>query len=302
LNIGELKQLQSLPLEIKILKTKQRIKEWYENYQGDVYVSFSGGKDSTVLLELVRQVYNDVVAVYIDTGLEYPEVRNFVKKISNVKWVKPKMRFDEVILKYGFPIISKEQSQYIRQYKTAKSEKTKETRIKGNKWGRGKISKKWQFLLSEDILISDQCCDKIKKQPVKTFEKEFNLKPFIGNTAEESQKRTQDYLRFGCNAFDCDRPISRPLGFWTERDILEYLYINKLPYAECYGDIVYENNEYSLSGLDRTGCMFCGFGCHLEKTPNRFQKMKISHPKQWNYCINILGMKKPLELIGVKYE
>jgi 3'-phosphoadenosine 5'-phosphosulfate sulfotransferase (PAPS reductase)/FAD synthetase len=68
----ELQQLQGLPLELKVLKSKQRIKEWYEHYNGDVYVSFSGGKDSTVLLRMVRELYPDVPAVFIDTGLEYP--------------------------------------------------------------------------------------------------------------------------------------------------------------------------------------------------------------------------------------
>lgn len=302
-NRGELAQLQGLPLELKILKTQQRIREWYEAHDGEVYISFSGGKDSTVLLDLVRSVYSDVVAVYVDTGLEYPEVRNFVKTIPNVKWIKPKMRFDQVIEKYGYPIISKEQAQFIRQYKTAKSEKTKKTRIEGNKWGRGKISKKWQFLLNEDVKISDQCCDKIKKQPVKTFEKETGLKPFIGNMAVESMKREQDYMKFGCNAFGCDRPISRPIGFWTEQDVLQYLYDKELPYASCYGGIMKDNNEeFSLTGIKRSGCMFCAFGCHLETEPNRFQKMKLTHPKQWNYCINTLEMRKALDLINVKYE
>lgn len=50
----ELKQMQSLPLEIKIRMTERRIREWYEHYQGQVYVSFSGGKDSTVLADIVH--------------------------------------------------------------------------------------------------------------------------------------------------------------------------------------------------------------------------------------------------------
>lgn len=70
--IDDLAMLQALPLDVKIEKTKRRIKEWYDYWDGQVYVSFSGGKDSTVLLDLVRNVcgYTDVPAVFVDTGLE----------------------------------------------------------------------------------------------------------------------------------------------------------------------------------------------------------------------------------------
>lgn len=93
--IDDLAMLQALPLDVKIEKTKRRIKEWYDYWDGQVYVSFSGGKDSTVLLDLVRNVcgYTDVPAVFVDTGLEYPEIRRFVKEVNNVEWLKPKKNF-----------------------------------------------------------------------------------------------------------------------------------------------------------------------------------------------------------------
>ena len=69
MELWELKQKQSLPLEAKIAMTLRRIREWYEYWDGNVYVSFSGGKDSTVLLHLVRQHYPGVPAVFSDTGL-----------------------------------------------------------------------------------------------------------------------------------------------------------------------------------------------------------------------------------------
>ena len=107
--IDELHMLQALPLRVKVEKTKQRIKEWVDYYGEDgVYVSFSGGKDSTVLLTIVREMYPNIPAVFCDTGLEYPEIREFVKGFENVVWLKPKMTFRNVIEKYGYPMISKE--------------------------------------------------------------------------------------------------------------------------------------------------------------------------------------------------
>ena len=112
--LQELQQWQALPLSVKILMTKERIRQWIKEYGEDgVYVSFSGGKDSTVLLHLVRSTYPKVKAVFVDTGLEYPEIRAFVKTFDNVEWLKPKMNFKEVISKYGYPFISKEVSECV---------------------------------------------------------------------------------------------------------------------------------------------------------------------------------------------
>ena len=120
--IQDLQQLQGLPLNLKISMTKARIRQWINEYgENGVYVSFSGGKDSTVLLHLVREDYPDVKAVFVDTGLEYPEIRDFVKTFKNVEWLKPKMGFKQVIQKYGYPFISKEVSErvyYAQKYLT----------------------------------------------------------------------------------------------------------------------------------------------------------------------------------------
>lgn len=112
--IGDLQQMQSLPLEQKIEMTKRRVTEWVDEYGIDgVCVSFSGGKDSTVLLDICRKLYPEMKAAFVDTGLEYPEVRDFVRTYDNVEWLKPKKTFKEVINEYGYPIISKEVSECV---------------------------------------------------------------------------------------------------------------------------------------------------------------------------------------------
>lgn len=90
----ELQQMQSLPLNMKIRMTQERIRQWVNEFGEDgVYVSFSGGKDSTVLLDIVRKMYPNIKAVFVDTGLEFPEIREFVKTFDNVEWLRPKKNF-----------------------------------------------------------------------------------------------------------------------------------------------------------------------------------------------------------------
>jgi len=286
-----LKERQKLPLDMKVSMSKERIKEWHNYWKGKVYVSFSGGKDSTVLLHLVRSLFPEVEAVFVDTGLEYPEIRRFVKSIENVTWLKPAMRFDEVVKKYGYPVISKMQAQYIEQFRTG-SEHMRELRWYGKVYNgtlNYKISEEWKFLTKAPFNISDKCCNIIKKNPIKKYNKESNKKGFIGIMASDSIQRKKQYLQNGCNAFDLG--VSRPLSFWNDSDIWEYIKKFNTPYSSIYD-----------MGCERTGCMFCMFGVHLEKGENRFQRMKRTHPKQWDYCINKLGCGKVLDLIGVDYK
>ena len=102
----------------KVLLTQARIVEFYGGYHpgmeyGGAYVSFSGGKDSTVLLDIARKIYPEIPAVFSNTGLEYPEIRRFAKAHNNVEVVQPKMPFNEVISRYGYPLIGKEVAEAI---------------------------------------------------------------------------------------------------------------------------------------------------------------------------------------------
>lgn len=295
---GDLQQMQSLPLSAKVAMTKRRIKEWYDYWDGQVYVSFSGGKDSTVLLHLAREVYPDIEAVFINTGLEYPEIQKFVKTFDNVTILHPDMRFDEVIKRYGYPLIGKDVAE---QVYTARH-----TGPGSRAWNRfekdSEVAQaykgiyscaKYKPLRDSDIPVSHRCCFVMKKNPAKRYEHKTGKKPITGQLACESRLREQKWMVNGCNAFEAKRPISNPMSFWTEQDVLRYIKENDIEIASVYGDIVPINQSQSDSGCKlcttgkyRTGCIFCAFGAHLEKPgEGSFERLKETHPKQYAYCI-----------------
>lgn len=285
----ELSQMQSLPLEAKIIKTQQRIKEFVDVFGSDgVYVSFSGGKDSTVLLDIVRSVYPDVLAVFADTGLEYPEIRQFARSFDNVEVVRPKLRFDQVIKQYGYPVISKEVSNAI--YYAKKGSKLAVNKMNGI-GANGVVYEKdvnmyckYKPLVDSNIPISSNCCKCMKEAPLKSFERKNGKHPITGMTAAESNRRKLTWLKYGCNIFEGKSIKSNPLMFWTDQDILQYIVAKKLPIASVYGEVIEYNGKLKTTGCDRTGCIFCAFGAHRDRQP-RFVRLKKTHPKQYEYCI-----------------
>ena len=299
-------EMQAWPLEQKIQVTQTKIIEWYVRNEGNIAISFSGGKDSTVLLDLARRAFPEIPAVFADTGLEYPEIRAFVKAIPNVEWVYPEMPFNKVVEKYGFPVISKEVAKRI--YYARRGSLWAIQHLRGltkdgipSKFNARYI--RWARLVDAPFDIAEQCCDVMKKRPLQIFAKKTGFRPVIGTMASESVRRQSAYLKNGCNAFDSKEPKSQPLSFWLEKDILQYLKLTGIPYASnIYGDIIESGGKLITTGVQRTGCMFCMFGVHREKQPNRFQRMAITHPKQYDYCINKLGCGAVLDYLEVPYR
>jgi len=337
----DLAQMQSIPLEGKIIMTQERIRQWYEHWDGQVYVSFSGGKDSTVLKHIVDSMYDDVPALFVNTGLEYPEIQKFAMSQKNVVTVRPEMRFDEVLKTYGYPVISKEiaeRAYYARNGRVWAVNAFEGLTKDGEQSEYKKMFVKHKGLLEAPFAVSHYCCNVMKKNPAKHFERNTGRKAIVGTMASESVRRRQAWEKTGCNAFDSKRPISKPMSFWTEQDVLHYIKKFNVPYCSVYGDIVIDEPEnpdfvegqinvidylgeyepedrLKTTGCDRTGCIFCMFGCHLEKAPNRFQRLKETHPRQYEYCIgggemvdgkwqpskDGLGLGKVLDYINVKY-
>ncbi len=315
----DLKRFQAESLPDKEQRSLAKISEWFSYWNNEVYVAFSGGKDSSVLADLCgfwcKAIGVPLYLVFVDTGLEYPEIKKHVKDFAEylrkkyeievvLEILRPKMRFDEVIKKYGYPIISKEVS-----LKVANARKggihtadfirgaERETRC----GGRYSLVK-YRPLLDTDIPISNRCCDVMKKKPSHDYAKQTGRKCITAQMADESRIREQNWLKNGCNGFNLKIPVSNPMSFWTEQDVLQYIKKYEIPIASVYGEIEYANypdqirfedlgvesevcEELSLTGCQRTGCIFCGFGCHLDKSPSRFERLKITHPRQYEYCI-----------------
>ena len=399
--ISELHQLQALSLNEKEERTKVRIRQWVEYWGLDhVYVSFSGGKDSTVLLDIARQLYPDMKAVFLDTSLEFPELRQFVSTFDNVEYLKPPMNFRQVIEKYGYPVISKEvsecamgariyltklleekasltdrqtdrqripyqyfynkvtgQGKYKKKANTPSGEYsdlyenssipltrggttinsvssvewdyiaktlekkgmgsggsnqrlahmmgilTKKGQIKANipSADRSAFSQeRYKFLLDAPFNVSNRCCNVFKKNLSHAYNRKYNMHPILGSMASESRLRTQKWLANGCNGFDLKEPVSNPMSFWVDNDVLMYIKEHDLPICKVYGDVVIDykgqnqvDGQMSFSdmglfdnvpaltttGCLRSGCVGCGFGLMREKRPNRLEIIdKVSNP------------------------
>lgn len=309
--LWELRQMQSLPLSAKVRMTERRIQEWVSEFGVDgVYVSFSGGKDSTVLLHIVRSMYPEVEAVFVNTGLEYPEIQKFVKTFDNVTILRPEMRFDEVVKTFGYPLISKEISQAIYEGKKARQTGKYTYRLKKlngelvDKNGNPSMfnAPKYKPLLDVNFEMSHKCCDVMKKKPAKQYERQTGKKPLLATMADESHLRKSNWMRYGCNAFEKKRQTSQPMSFWTEQDVLQYIKQEGIQIASVYGGVVHEiepdqmriedygvkdcgTDKLITTGCERTGCIFCAFGCHVEKGESRFERLKKTHPRQYEYCI-----------------
>lgn len=234
--------MQSLPLDAKIQMNRRRIQEFVDAYGIDgVYISFSGGKDSTVLLDIARKDYPEIRAMFVNTPTQYPELLQFAKTFENVDIVDPKMGFKQVVETYGYPFFSKEVSQQIYEARTTKSEKLRNKRINGQD-GKStcQLPKKYLFTVfgNDKYEFSHKCCHVMKKNPAKSYEHSTGSKPITGLMAEESTLRKQSWIKHGCNAFDTTRPKSMPMSFWTEQDVLKYIKVNNLPICSVYGEVV----------------------------------------------------------------
>ena len=277
-----LASLREMNLPSKIIQTKFLIKLAVNEFGLDkVYISYSGGKDSTVLSHIAKSMYPDILHLFSNTTNEYPETLQHIKWEQEENGTKLIMvlptdvhgetwTFKKVVERYGYPVFSKRVSNAIRTYQHALSAETRQHSIDYIARNFKKYDK------YKELSISDKCCDRLKKEPLRRKARELGLEcAILGILASESYQREKDWLEYGCNVFHERKDNqSRPLSFWTEEDIMEYIEQYNVRIPKLYD-----------MGYTRNGCMYCGFGVHLENPEcNRYQMLKKTHPKKgWDF-------------------
>lgn len=279
---NELTNRLSWPLDLKIEWFIKRFYEFFLEFDGEVYLSYSGGKDSDVGTDIIDKIwdgtfkhlipghiYKKVISfekpelVFCNTGLEFPEIVLHVKK-KGLTWggrglimLKPKMGFTRVIKEIGVAVGSKKIASTVERLKkylaspTANNLATRTLyltgiRRDGEKSKTGKLSTKWMKLLDAPFNVTDQCCNIFKKEPFKLYQKENRRKPVVFTTTSESGLRVQSYLQTGCNSFESGKQKSRPFSIFTEANVWEYADRFKLRFCEVYYERT--NNVEQLDG------------------------------------------------------
>jgi len=215
-------------------------------------------------------------------------------RYAQLEILLPKMRFDKVISTYGYPLISKEVAEaiYFARKITDKKDMKNIRRLclQGlymNNNEKSVFNKEKYLPAAQDFpfLISGKCCNVMKKTPAKLYSTQHNSHEIVATLAEESRWRKNAWLKTGCNSFNNSHPISKPMSFWTEQNVLEFIKGSNIKICDVYGDIT-ENKcgKLECSGCKRTGCVYCGFGAHL-KGDTRFLELQKLSPKQYEYAM-----------------
>ena len=308
--LNVLKQRQALPLLDKILLSKRRIMDFNRQTGGKMYLAFSGGRDSTVLSHLISTALEvdgmsggmleetwKVPHVFNNTGVEWSNILRFVRLVGltqEVVYLTPKYSFFEIIKKYGYPVISKEVSQYIHQITAegCRSEKTILKRLYGSCSGEstylsGKIPEHaFGFLKPNSPLIGDKCCFYLKKKPAADYEKLTGNRPILGIMAEESRFRHQHATKHGCIYEKTSGLVCSPIIFWTQKDIEDYIKLFNVQVCDLYDQ-----------GFERTGCIGCLYGCKTKtQADEKLKPFKEKRPKQYQWYLEN-GLQEVLEAL-----
>ena len=267
------------PLETKVLWSLERIREFQEENNNNTFVSFSGGRDSTVLLHLVRSLYPDCPAVFFNTGVEFPETVDFVKTIPKTIIFRPDKTFQQILKDDGIPYPSKDIANKIQLARKTTNKNALTNLLRG-------IPHRYKYLLFSDINVSEKCCDYLKKDIVHKIHKATGRHSYVGIRALESKRRFNVYASTGCNI----PSRSWPIALWSDADIKKYIEDNNIELSPVYS-----------MGYDRTGCIYCLFGCDGDVEP-RFIRLKRTHPKLWKYALDTLGYRDILPKLGIPYE
>lgn len=261
-------------------------------------LSYSGGKDSTVLSHLtVMDMGLRIPHVMSNTRMEYPETMVMVNRWYSMlrklgvecHTVFPDMRPGEVWKKYGLPLWSKEIAYKYRKFAASKSDRIPDTVP-------AQYASDFHKAKAAGIRITDQCCDILKKRPIKRFDKANGIKGHLtGVRCAESRIRRLAWIQKGAMYYASTHHhwVANPLAFWTEADVLSYL----------------ERNHIKILAPDTctggSGCVTCMFGCTSrarEGTPNALQDLKTRNPRMWQTALDKWGYREALDFLEIPYE
>lgn len=262
-------------LDLKLTNAQHRIEQLYNDTNGNCYLSFSGGKDSTVILAIIKMCQDlgtigDIKAVFCNTGIELQATTDFVNWVkdnwySNIEIIRSKVSFDWVIKNKGKPMKSKLKSEFIGRYQKNKNSNQLKYLLNTENvnYAKSKIADKDLHIISLefDIKVSSLCCDYLKKKPFAIYNKTNNVKGYIlGERLQEgcirqlsADKRVQNGGTL-CTKTKGHYIVKLPIIDWSDDDIDEFIKVYNIPLSIAY-------TKY---GLSRTGCMGCPFSQNLE--------------------------------------
>lgn len=301
--------------EDKIDIATQRVVEWAEICAdaGKNYAVSVGGLDSIVLLLFVRSILGEKTRGISVSSLEDPSIQRIHKQL-NVEPIKPGMHFNEVLNTVGFPVFSKQIAKDLEHLQIPQKDADFRKQYYNHALMTGETGPWGGFRQSEGMKMDDrllelfggewadhrpdleckcapfkvsaQCCEIMKEAPSREYQEKHNIYPFLGLMQVEGGQRRFSLRRYGCNYVGKGTARSCPFNYFSRQDLLTLALDLKAPVPEIYGEIVMEDGKLKTSKAQRTGCVICGFGLHLESRPHRFDRLYMRNPKGWDYWMN----------------
>lgn len=336
------KQYNTAPYEEKVAHARDTVLDWAdicEENGKSVCVSV-GGLDSITLLLFVRKLLGpDIVGASV-SALEDKSIQDVHRKLDIVR-IAPKMNMAKVLNTFGFPVISKQIAKKIEHLQIPPEQADKRKMYYNHALMTGETGPWGHFRQSDSMKLPDrylelfgglyrdhrpdlccrtapfrvsaQCCHWMKELPAQEWQTENNVWPFLGLMQSEGGQRRYGLQQHGCNYIGKSTARSCPFNHFSRQDLLRLARELDVPVPAIYGEIVQDlDGKLRTTRAQRTGCVMCGFGIHLDSRPHHFDLLRERNPKEWDYWMYKVcadpktgekyGWGRVLDYIGVEWE